>query len=114
MAETAPSHLSADSKRLWADLTDALDFDPADLVTLRLALEALDRCSQARRALKRHGITYHDRFGAPHSRPEVRIEAESRRAFAALVAQLDLPELDEWADVPVAPVVALHAAGRAS
>jgi hypothetical protein len=57
-----------------------------------LALEALDRANQARRALKRHGLVYLDRFEAPHARPEVAIERDARASWLRLIGALDLPE----------------------
>jgi hypothetical protein len=80
------------SKALWRELRDALDFGSAEVKVLRLALEALDRASQARRLLKRGGMTYLDRFGAPHAHPAVKIERDSSNAAARLFAQLALPE----------------------
>jgi P27 family predicted phage terminase small subunit len=91
-AHAPPGHLSAESQVLWRELADTFDFEPHEVKLLRLALEALDRCNQARRALRRLGLTYDDRFGQPHARPEVRIEAESRQAFARLMKELGLPD----------------------
>jgi phage terminase small subunit len=89
-----PGHLSKESRALWGELAEAYDFEPQELKTLRLALEALDRSAQARRALKRLGVTYMDRFGQPHARPEVAIERDSRAAFVKMVSGLDLPTED--------------------
>ena len=88
---TPPAHLSTESKALWRELHERYGFEEHERKTLRLALEALDRCSQARRALRKHGLTYEDRFGQPHARPEVAIERDGRAAFARLMAQLELP-----------------------
>jgi phage terminase small subunit len=87
----APRHLGAESRALWRELHARYEFEPAEEKTLRLALEALDRANQARRALKRHGLVYLDRFGAPHARPEVAIERDSRQAWVRLMAALELP-----------------------
>jgi P27 family predicted phage terminase small subunit len=93
-----PRHLSSESRALWRELNDACAFDPQDLKTLRLALEALDRCNMARRVIRREGMTYTDRFGAPHAHPCVAIERDSRQAWLRLMAALDLPA-EEEADV---------------
>jgi phage terminase small subunit len=91
-----PRHLSAESRVLWRQILDAFDFEEWELKTLRLALEALDRGSTARRALRRLGLTYDDRFGTPHSRPEVQIERDARRAWIECMKALALPtDLDE-------------------
>jgi phage terminase small subunit len=57
---------------------------------LTLACEAWDRCQQARESLDVEGLVFEDRFGAPHARPEIAIERDSRLAFARLVRELDL------------------------
>jgi hypothetical protein len=92
-----PRHLSSDSLALWRELTAAYEFEAQELHTLRLALEALDRANQARRAIRRNGMTYDDRFGAPHARPEIAIERDSRQAWIRLMAALDLPAEEEVA-----------------
>ena len=89
-----PSHLAAPSRALWRKLTATYEFESHELEVLRLALEALDRAATARRALKRHGTTYNDRFGAPHARPEVKIERDSANAAARFLAQLAIPVED--------------------
>jgi hypothetical protein len=98
-----PGHLSAPSARLWRQLTADYELRADELELLRLALEALDRASQARRAIRRHGTTYADRFGAPHSRPEVKIERDSSTAAARLFGQLQLPEPSAVPEAPTAP-----------
>jgi phage terminase small subunit len=57
---------------------------------LTLAGEAYDRSEQARKALDEHGLTFTDKTGRPHARPEVAIERDSRIAFARLTRELDL------------------------
>jgi hypothetical protein len=52
----------------------------------------------AREALKQHGMTYLDRFGAPHARPEIAIERDCRIAFARLVRELAL-DVSEPAEI---------------
>jgi phage terminase small subunit len=91
----APEHLSAESRKLWRELTHEYELEPHELKTFRLALEALDRATQARKAIRRNGLTYEDRFGAPHVRPEVGIERDARAAWARLMRELALPVDDE-------------------
>jgi hypothetical protein len=57
---------------------------------LQLACEAWDRAEQARELLLQHGLTFVDRFGQPHARPEIAIERDSRIAFARLLRELNL------------------------
>jgi P27 family predicted phage terminase small subunit len=91
----APSHLSEDSKALWRSLLSEYDFEPHELKLLRGALEAWDRAQQARKAIRRHGLTYESKpHGAPRPRPEVAIERTSIRTFSTLMRQLGI-EPDE-------------------
>jgi phage terminase small subunit len=92
---TPPEHLSARSRRLWTTTLDTYDLEPTEVETLRMALEARDRAEQARKALRREGLTYQDRFGAPHAHPAVAIERDSRAAWLRLTGALDLPLEDD-------------------
>jgi hypothetical protein len=77
--------------RRWVEhVRDGWALDEHHEKLLLLAGEAFDRATAAREAIDTHGMTYIDRFGAPRTRPEVRIENDSRLAFARLVRQLDL------------------------
>jgi hypothetical protein len=91
----APRHLSREARALWRSLHERYEFEDHEEHTLRLALESLDRASQARRALKRLGTTYEDRFGAPHLRPEVSIERDARASWLRLMGALDVPAEEE-------------------
>jgi hypothetical protein len=95
MTSDPPRHLSAESRDLWASLHERYVFDDHEEKTLRLALEALDRANQARRAIRRLGLTYEDRFGAPHARPEVAIERDARASWLRLMSALELPTEEE-------------------
>jgi P27 family predicted phage terminase small subunit len=97
MAEqpAAPEHLSARSRRLWSQTLADFELEPTELETLRMALEARDRAEQARKVLRREGLTYTDRFGAPHAHPAAAIERDSRAAWLRLTAALSLPVDDD-------------------
>ena len=86
----APSHLSAESKTWWRSAVRAYHLEDHHLKLLRLACEAWDRANAARLAIKREGMIYTDRFGAPRKHPAVGIEEQARLAFARLVRELDL------------------------
>ena len=87
---TPPKHLTASTCRWWASVASEFILDPHHLRILTLAGEAWDRCEQARKAIRKHGITYLDRFDQPKARPEVAIERDSRTAFARMVRELAL------------------------
>jgi phage terminase small subunit len=93
----APSHLRKPTAEWFDAVLADYELEPHHVRLLTLAAEAWDRGQQAREALQQHGLTFIDRFKAPHARPEVAIERDSRIAFARLVRELalDVVEPDE-------------------
>lgn len=85
-----PTHLARPTQDWWKAVVEEYELEGHHLRLLQLAGEAWDRCEQARDALAANGLTFDDRFGAPHARPEVAIERDSRTAFARLIRELDL------------------------
>jgi phage terminase small subunit len=99
-----PGHLAAPTRRWWASVVASYELEEHHLRLLTLAGESWDRCTQAREAIREHGLTYDDRFGCPRSRPEVAVERDSRVAFARLIRELALdveapPELPRPAGI---------------
>ena len=86
----APAHLTEATQKWFEAVVDGYDLEQHHTALLTLAGEAWDRSQQAREALAEHGLTFVDRFGAPHARPEVAIERDSRIAFARLVREARL------------------------
>ena len=86
----APAHLRESTRHWWRQVASAYVLEGHHLKLLTLAAEAWDRRHQAREALAEHGLTFEDRFGQPHARPEVGIERDARLAFARLLRELDL------------------------
>lgn len=89
-APKPPAHLAPATRAWWVDVIVNYELDPHHVKLLTLAGESWDRGTQARQALAEAGLTFTDRFGAPHARPEVAIERDSRLAFARLLRELDL------------------------
>ena len=54
----APEHLTVEAAAIWTATTSDFDFEPHELVTLRVAMEAWDRAQAARRYLDEHGPTF--------------------------------------------------------
>lgn len=90
LLRSAPSHLADPTATWWAKVVDAYELEDHHVRLLTLAAESWDRSQQAREAIAEHGLTYTDRFGQPHSRPEVNVERDARIAFARLMRELDL------------------------
>jgi len=86
----APSHLSAEARRWWTEVLSSYQLEPHHRLLLRAACEAWDRAQQARRAIRKHGATYTDRFSQPRSRPEVQTEKDAATLFARLLRELQL------------------------
>ncbi len=72
----APVHLKPATASWFRSVVGEYEMGDHHIRLLELAGEAWDRCQQAREALAEHGLTYADKFGAPHSRPEVAIERD--------------------------------------
>ena len=85
----APAHLRVPTRAWFLQVLADYELQPHHVRLLTLAAEAWDRGEQAREALAT-GLTFTDRFDAPHPRPEIAIERDSRTAFARLVRELDL------------------------
>lgn len=90
----APRHLNVTGARFWREFCADWELeDTDDLELLRLGCEALDRATQARKILRTEGLTYRDRFNAPHPHPAVNIELRSRAAAASIVKQIQSTRL---------------------
>jgi phage terminase small subunit len=74
----------------WRDVVNEYALEQHHERLLTLAGEALDRAEQARKALDEHGLTFIDKAGRPHARPEVAVERDARIGFERLVRELDL------------------------
>lgn len=85
-----PGHLSKQSKGWFSWVVSEFELEAHHIKLLTAACESWDRTQQARRRLKKYGLTYNDRFGQPRARPEVGIERDNRIAFARLLRELDL------------------------
>ena len=93
-APEAPKHLRQPTKKWWRKVVADWDLQEHHLRLLTLAAQTWDRAEQAREVLAEQGLTFNDRFGQPKSRPEVAIERDSRLAFARLLRELCLDEVE--------------------
>jgi len=87
----APGHLAPATRRWWLSVVADYELEPHHLRLLSLAAGAWDRAEQARKALEMaDSLTFLDRFGQPHARPELAVERDSRTSFARLLRELCL------------------------
>lgn len=90
----APKHLRPATRKWWVSMVVEWDLEEHHARLLTMAGEAWDRCVQARELLAKHGLTYVDRFEQPRARPEVAIERDSRIAFARMLSELRLDDVE--------------------
>jgi P27 family predicted phage terminase small subunit len=88
----APKHLSADSRRVWRRVADDFDLwqEDAALLTLTAAMEARDRCEQAREQLATEGLTVATGAGGLKPHPAAGIERDNRLAMVRCLRELSL------------------------
>jgi P27 family predicted phage terminase small subunit len=91
----APDHLSAKARKLFDSVVGRYDFDPEEVATLVLALEAYDQAATARRRLKDDGQIVEDRFGQMKPHPAVAIHRDALATWRQLVTLLGIPADDE-------------------
>ncbi len=90
MTVKAPKHLKTDTKHWFDQVMTDFELEQHHIRLLVLCCESWDRCEEARKAIKQHGLVFKDRFEQPHARPEIAIERDNRLAFARLLRELDL------------------------
>ena len=100
--QKAPKHLKPATRKWFEDVCEEFVLEPHHVRILTLAAESWDRCCEAREAIEEHGITDLDRFDQPKVRPEVKVERDSRIAFARMMRELAL-DVEPPADSPRPP-----------
>jgi phage terminase small subunit len=86
-----PSHLAKSSQTLFLDLAEVYNLTGRDVELLITGLEAKDRASQARRELKRTGLTVTNSKGAVVSHPLVGVEKAAQRVWISVLKTLHEP-----------------------
>jgi P27 family predicted phage terminase small subunit len=86
----APSHLRPETARWFRAVLDGWELQDHHIRLLLIAAESWDRALEAREALDKEGLTFTDRFGAPHAHPAVKIERDARITFMRVLRELDL------------------------
>lgn len=101
---TAPAHLTAASKSLWAEVVPLRCRSPERLEALTTALEARDRLRQIHSELSGERLTLKTgRFGVERLHPLLKHEEQARKQFIKLWrdmglswrGSMDEPSLDE-------------------
>jgi phage terminase small subunit len=89
-AGRAPGHLNPATRRWFNQVVADFELEPHHLMILTTASDSWDRMVGARGEIARDGMTYTDRFGAPHVHPAVAIERDSRIGFLRALRELNL------------------------
>ena len=101
----SPRHLQPETRRWYEHVVSEFDLEAHHKRLLSLAAEAWDRGQNARKSLAEAGsLIFIDRFGQPHSRPEVAIERDAAISFARLIRELCL-DIELPAETPRPPTL---------
>ena len=85
-----PGHLRTVTKKWFRQVNSEYELESHHIKILTLACEAWERAQDCQEILTREGLTYNDRFGCPHTRPEVRMKEQAEIIFSRLVRELCL------------------------
>jgi phage terminase small subunit len=88
----APKHLTPETRKWWNELVRRFDFEFHHLRILQAAAESWDTYQRAQRILEKQGLSYQDRRGVFHPRPEVAIARDARISFLRAMRELALSE----------------------
>jgi len=85
-----PSHLTAETRRWYAQTASDYELEPHHLMLLQLAGECWDRAAECRKVVKKDGKTFRDRHGILRQHPLLKIEFDSRNQFMRSLRELGL------------------------
>jgi P27 family predicted phage terminase small subunit len=85
-----PKHLSRDSKAWWTEVITGWKLEQHHRKILTAACEALDRATEARKAVARDGAYVKNRFGEVVKHPAIGVERDALITFARMLRELDL------------------------
>lgn len=106
----APLFLRGETRRWWEDTANRWELEPHHIRLLTMAAQTWDRWQQARLVIAEKGLTTSTRDGGEKLHPAVRVEADSRLAFARLIRELDL-DVDAPAETKRPPMLRSIAGG---
>jgi len=86
-----PSNLSPEARTWFKKLVDEFPIDdPAGLMLLQQACEALDRLRETQKIIHNEGVVIADRFGQPRQHPATLVERDARNQLVKCIRMLDL------------------------
>ena len=85
-----PAHLVPETQAWFGSVVETYRLEEHHTRLLVHAGESWDLAQQARGAIAEHGMTYLDRWGCPHSRPEVKVLHDAMGSFRRALRELCL------------------------
>ena len=85
-----PKHLSREAKRIWRKINAERILPDSYIIILKVAMEAYDRLTYARKIIDQEGAYYRTDTGYMREHPCLRIEKDARNGFLAAWRQLNL------------------------
>lgn len=85
-----PKYLSLASKKWVKQIQNDFILEQHHQKLLILCAESWDKFTDCQKILEKEGLTYKDRFGQPHARPEVKIMNDSKVIFCRCLRELNL------------------------
>ncbi len=109
---SAPSGLGAAGRRLWRELTDAYEFSPGELETVRQACRVSDVLDRIDRALVDADVVTKGSRGQPVRHPLLDASVDNRALLDQLLRSLALPMPGESEGLRRSPQQAAAAQAR--
>lgn len=88
--QRAPGHLRPATQAWFRNVCAEWELSEHHVRLLTIAAEAWDQAQAAREVISQEGSTYNDRFGAPHARPEVKVQHDAKNTYMRALRELDL------------------------
>jgi P27 family predicted phage terminase small subunit len=102
MSEKPPRDYSPEAKRVWRELMENWNLDPAARPLLDTVCRALMRVREAQQLLARDGLVVRDRFGQAKPHPAAAIERDAQQTLLRNLRALNL-DLEPLHDRPGRP-----------
>lgn len=87
---TPPDHLATETGKWWVSVVNEWELSAHHKMLLTAAGSSWDQMKVAEESIAKTGLTYRDRFDAPHAVPEVQIAKDAKALFVRIVRELNL------------------------
>jgi phage terminase small subunit len=87
-----PTHLRTQGKAFWRPMMADYELNVPETKLLLLLCEQIDLQHEARKSLKKNGLTFLSKTGTVKPRPELVTERQATRMISTLLRQLDFQD----------------------